>query len=319
MQQQHNSQDDNSVTTASVLAAASPAGQTSKRALAAMDAGLALLSARTPRHAEKLLPFKFAISEAKGREPCVAGTLFAASAAQAKRQAKLMAADALKVLGHTLHGRHDMSFEDCEVYVEARSMPLTSPPLFVFKKEDWLTYAAELIVNGAPFFSKAEACPRPVAARRPLRDDVADAHIRNILATDPEVRRARAARKEVSWMLLSGYMPSTRSAARVALHVTANDVAVPLSPVTSMAALSILFRVSNYNRKSGMIGHRDGRFKAPSSAVLRAALAASQMVPGARLAEEAEGALRYLRRIGLGATAQSVAAQAAAAVPAMAP
>lgn len=298
--------------------AAAPGRPAVDRALAAMDTGLERLAARESRVAAKLLPFRFAICKADGGEALVGGTMFAATASQVKSHAKAMASQALEVFGYSLQHRQQAEFSEWSVRVEARSMPLAAPPPFALRNEDWGTYGAELIVSGAPFFPDAvdNVVRAGGAARRPLQEGVADSYVRQILATDPEVRRARAAQREISWSVLSGYLPAKRSAARVALHVTADETAVALSPLTSMAALSILLRVSNYNRKNGMTGHRAGRFAVPASAVLRAAIASSQLPPDRQRVEEVEGALRYLRRMSLHALADSIKAQAAVAVQA---
>ncbi|WP_306222643.1 hypothetical protein [Bosea beijingensis] len=281
----------------------------SAAAIAATDIASERRAAR--RSAEALKPYAYAIAHRPGGRPVASGTLFAPSRRQGQAYARELALHAAKVISFTFGHRDQPSF-GCSVRIEDRPLPLPDPPVFAFRREDWMTYAAEFIVSGLPILREAPSVTGERAiARRALRGDVADAYVADILKTDPNVRLSRAARKAIGWTFLSAHFPGHKAGARVALHVTADDDAVALSPTTIMAVLCVLLRCNNYNRETGMSAHRDGTFAASSSATGRAAEAQSQLLADPRRSGEVARVMRYLDRLGLKDLSRAIEEQAA--------
>lgn len=277
-------------------------------AIAATDIASERRAARLS--AEALKPFAYVIAHRPGGRPVVSGTLFAPSRRQGQAYARELALHAAKVISYTFGHRDQPSF-GCSVRIEDRPLPLPVPPVFAFRREDWMTYAAEFIVSGLPILREAPSVTGERAmARRALRGDVADAYVADILKTDPNVRLSRAARKAIGWTFLSAHFPGFKGA-RVALHVRADDDAVALSPTTIMAVLCVLLRCNNYNRETGLSAHRDGRFAASSSATGRAAEPHIQLQFDPRRSGEVARVIRYLDRLGLKDLSRAIEAQAA--------
>lgn len=280
------------------------------RAAATAAAPIAGKRRTTRRFPEELKPFAYVIAPRPRGRPMASGTLFATSRRQGQAYARELATHAAKVIGYTF-GHWDDPSSGCLVRIEDRPLPLPDPPFFAIRREDWMTYGAEFIVTGLPFLAGASPMmAQKATARRALRAEVADAYVADILANDPNVRRSRAARKAIGWTFLSAHFPGHKPSARVALHVTADDDALALSPTTIMAVLCILLRCNNYNRATGLSAQRDGTFAASSSATGRAAESHRQLQADPRRSGAIARVARYLDRLGLQDLSRALEAQA---------
>ncbi|RYE29565.1 MAG: hypothetical protein EOP23_21205 [Hyphomicrobiales bacterium] len=267
--------------------------------------------------------FRFAMRESRNGDPIAAGSLFARSGHQARHEARMLADQAQRVLRHMMPDVPAASFAACTIHIESRPLPLAEPPMFALRKEDWLTYAGEVIVFGPVFFgtrASSQANAVPALSRTAMRERRTDDHVRRILATDPAVRRAWLDGQDVSWVVLEGYMPAARPVARAAIHVTADGDSLALQACTIAAVLCILLRSNNYARRNGITYQREGKFgPLPNSAAARAALAQAHRQPSDQRVRETALALFCLRRGGLDDLARQIEAQAMAALPALAP
>lgn len=256
------------------------------------------------RSSSKLRPFTYTIFNGADGRPIASGNLFAGSPRQAQTYARIALEGAVRALSYSFNIEGELPL-DILVKAQERPLPLPSPPVLAFRQEDWMMFAAELILKGLPIFGA-----RDKTARRALRCGVVDTYVASIIETDPIVRQSRATMKKVSWELVSAHLPRGRGVVRAALHLTADGEPVPLSPTTVMAVLCVLLRSANYNRKTGLTAHRDGAFPVPSSATARAAIAQRQLANDGQRAALIRPVQRYLRLLGLDCLAVGIQQQA---------
>lgn len=272
-----------------------------------------------PAQAKSLTSFHFSMRESRAGEPIAMGAMFALSGLQARQEARKLTEQSCRMLRHMMPHVPAASFTGCLIRIESRALPLADPPMFALREEDWLTYAGEIIVRGPAFFgppSSPHTTVVPMRARTALCESRADDHIQRILSTDPAVRRAWLEGRNVSWLMVAGYMPAAHPMARAAIHVTADDEPLALQICTIAAVLCIQLRANNYARRNGIMYHRNGALDPlPNSAAVRAALAQAHRQPGERRVRETALAVSCLRRSGLDDLALQVEAQAMAALP----
>ena len=285
----------------------------SGQAQAAMDAGPNRSAGDTHSSVAALIPFEFVMRE-PGDRPIATGGLFAPDAALVPSFANDLVRSAQTALAKVLE--HDLGrpFADCRVETQFRPLPLLNPRPFALDQERMID-AAELIVAGPRFFpsSRQARAERVAAGRQPFLDKVSTSEIAQILATDPGVRRERAAGEEISWCLSADYTPEDHGSVRVALHVTAAGKAVSISPVTVVSVLSLtLCMVSHGSHGEGRAW--DGTIDLAPSASVRAATAARQLMADKQHLARCADAIALLDALDLPDVARSLAGQAVAAV-----
>lgn len=286
---------------------------TAPKAAATMGAGTDHSVTSTPTNAAALSAFEF-VMRAPGDLPIAAGGLFASDVSHVPNLAHEIVRSVQTVLSRILGVDPRSSFDDCHIETQFRPLPLLNPRPFALDHERMI-YATELIAAGPRFFptSRQTLFGRATSGRRPFLDRVSTTVIAQLLTTDPGVRRARAAGEEVSWRLSADYSPEDNGSVRVALHVTASENAVPISPATAIGSLSLALCMVSYDNSGEGREWEDTLASAPSATV-RAATAASQLTVDEHYLAQCADVVAFLDALDLPDLATKLAGQAIEAV-----
>ncbi len=265
---------------------------------------------------QDLRRYQISLRDSQRSEILAFGSICAQDDRSAKHEAIALRSDAQAVIGYSLRSKIPGE-EPIQTSARVRENNQTTAKMIEpwLGNSDWLRASMEIFITRATILDRVAANDEESSAtlfsraRTPLSIDRLDELIKQVIATDPAVRRARAKGLNIAWNINHGYCPGVH--AHAGLDVAAGDDAIAISSASARAILCMSLRANNYRRRSWATFHGPRHNLAePTSATLAASLRATVTAADPTAWKPASAAINYLRRTGLAGLAEKIRKQA---------